>query len=105
MSSGCSPPSVRLFPISEIRTNSLELNSNIEKVPLETDEKQLKFEVKTNAFNRKIEVKTKQEETICTTKNFSPTITCSTTNEISSPKSIRISQTPKPSSKFILLEN
>jgi len=82
--SSCS--SVPLFSISEI-------NSNIEK----SGEKQITFEVKTNTFNRKIQVKTKQEDTICTTNKFSPIITCSTT----SPKRVRVDQSPRSSSKFI----
>jgi len=88
--SGCSVP---LFPISEKRRNSIpvtnltEINSTNEKIPLKNAEKQITFEVKSNTFNRKIEVKTKQEDTICSTKKFSPTITCSTTNQFSSPKS------------------
>jgi len=97
----CPSPSLPLFTISQIQRNSTpttEINSKIEKIPLKTPEKQISFEVKTNIFNRNIQVKTKQEDTICTTNQFSPKITCSTTNQLSSPKCIRIHQSPRSSS-------
>jgi hypothetical protein len=85
--SGCSLP---LFSISEKQRNSIpvtEINLNNEIIPLKNAEKQITFEVKSNTFNRKIEVKTKQEDTICSINKYPPTITCSTTNQFSPPKS------------------
>ncbi len=81
--------SLPLFTIPEKRRTSIpvEIDTNNEKISLKNTEKQITLEVKSNTFNRKIEVKTKQEETICSTSKYSPTITCSTINQFTPPKS------------------
>lgn len=95
-----SSSSFTLIPINEKSKNLSDINSNIEKIPLKSFEKQIKFEVKTDTFNRNIQVKTKQEDSICKTNKFHPTAICSTTNLSTSPKTIRIQRSPNSTGQF-----
>jgi hypothetical protein len=105
-----SSPSLSLFSIPDIRrnpmptTNSSEIISKIEKIPLKSAEKQVTFEVKTDTFNRKIQVKTKQEDTICRKNQISPTLTFLATNPLTAPKNVRIERAPNSTSKTNFLK-